>query len=938
AKQDYNGAYYVVDSGHSRLLCFDKNSDIHTVLLPTDTEGSNLYIDDFTAENGCVYLSASVWDGMMLKKEIIAEFRGEKYIRTVTERDYSNALVNKHRFYGICIQNDTLSYAECEENAIIVHHISLTDGKETTHKLSFKNAFNAVSDCAFSKDILYILDKTGTITAVKDNKQTVFYSTKWKGEKERIPYRLAVSPKGEVGFTDIRNNQAVQVDFDTQTTQVLLSETFSQTINFTKDGSGIMYLEDSGLQVKYGSRTESYSILSKNTKQIVRQALWFIDALLLAVAAAILLFRLLFILSKRKYTASQALSLWVIGAVATASIVISGMMLRNFSEIYREKYMKQIENSALIMANQIPEGILSKINLAEDFDNEAYRSLCSIMEGVFPADVDFNKQLYCNILKLSEDGETAFAVAYLDQSIGTYFPLDEIDTAEVIQAYQPENKGKVIWNDGVEDISGAYISVKVPIYQEGKVVGVVMVGSETYVIRDIITKMQIRIVFSIIVILMLIWLAISETMAWVGNKERYKARVDSGDTASMPGHLIRLLIFAVFACYNMATAFLPIWVLKNSNIFSGASRDFMASLPLTINIFVIGIMSLFTAAAVRKLSIKRILTISTACSFCGNLIMFLFPSYVTVFIGLFIDGIGVGLITNAIYILLTYIKNEDDQQFGLTLYNKAYLSGINFGMLSGSALAVLLGQRTVFAVIALIWLGLMLVGTLLVNELQGLLSYDNNSESTQESIPVGRFLINKSVMSFIVLIQNPYIIFNSFVFYYVTIFCEKMGYVEVIASLMIMLYSEVAVIMGNILTKNMSKLFGSYGMYMAYITNIAALMLFAFTQNTVGLVLALLLMGTAAAYGKPLQQTWFLKLKQTRQFGEDNAMGVYNFSENIGESLGPVVFSSLMSYSPLFNAISVFCGAVFAAGCGHLLINRKELKNSNKQIQESEII
>ena len=556
------------------------------------------------------------------------------------------------------------------------------------------------------------------------------------------------------------------------------------------------------------------------------------------------------------------------------------------------------------------------------------------MEAVFPKDVDFNKQLYCNILKLSEDGETAFAVAYLDQSIGTYFPLDEIDTAEVIQAYQPENKGKVIWNDGVEDVSGTYLSVKVPIYQKGQVVGVVMVGSETYVIQNEIQKVQIRIVFSIIVIVLLIWLAISEIMAWISNKERYQARIDAGDTASMPGHWIRLLIFAVFACYNMATAFLPVWVLNNCNIFPNVSRNLMASLPLTINIFVIGIMSLFTAKAVRKLSIKRILTISIACSFCGNLIMFLFPSYVTVFFGLFIDGIGVGLITNAIYIILTYIKNEDDQQSGLTLYNKAYLSGINFGMLSGSALAVLLGQRTVFAVIALIWIGLMLMGTLLVKELQGLLSYDNNSEHTQESIPVRKFLINKPIMSFIVLFQNPYIVFNSFVFYYVSVFCEKMGYSEIIASLLIMMYSEVAVILGDALTKNMSGLFGKYGMYVAYITNIAALMLFAFTQNTVGLVLALLLMGSAAAYGKPLQQTWFLKLKPTRQFGEDKAMGVYNFSENIGESLGPVVFSNLMSSNPLFNAISVFCSAVFAAGCGHFLLNRKEQKNSNNQIQE----
>ena len=90
AKQDEQGLYYVVDSGHNRLLCFDKNTDIHFRLLPTDTEGSNLYIDDFAAENASVYLSASVWNGMMLGKEIIAEFRGGKYIRTITERDYSD--------------------------------------------------------------------------------------------------------------------------------------------------------------------------------------------------------------------------------------------------------------------------------------------------------------------------------------------------------------------------------------------------------------------------------------------------------------------------------------------------------------------------------------------------------------------------------------------------------------------------------------------------------------------------------------------------------------------------------------------------------------------------------------------------------------------------------------------------------------------------------
>ena len=140
-------------------------------------------------------------------------------------------------------------------------------------------------------------------------------------------------------------------------------------------------------------------------------------------------------------------------------------------------------------------------------------------------------------------------------------------------------------------------------------------------------------------------------------------------------------------------------------------------------------------------------------------------------------------------------------------------------------------------------------------------------------------------MSFFALIQNPYIVFNSFVYYFVPLFCGNMGYDETIVSILIMLYSEVAVLTGDMLTNPVAKLLGNRGMYAAYATNIAAVMVFALTRNMLGVVLALLMMGSAA-YGKTLQQTWFPKQKQARQYGEDRAMGVYNFTENIGESLG----------------------------------------------------
>ena len=183
-------------------------------------------------------------------------------------------------------------------------------------------------------------------------------------------------------------------------------------------------------------------------------------------------------------------------------------------------------------------------------------------------------------------------------------------------------------------------------------------------------------------------------------------------------------------------------------------------------------------------------------------------------------------------------------------------------------------------------------------------------------------------MSFFVLIQNPYIVFNSFVFYFVPLFCGNMGYDETIVSILIMLYSEVAVLTGDMLTNRVTKLLGNRGMYAAYATNIAAVMVFALTRNMLGVVLALLMMGMASAYGKTLQQTWFLKQKQARQYGEDRAMGVYNFTENIGESLGPIVFARLMAQRPLLSAVSAFCGTIAALGAGHFALNRKELKET----------
>lgn len=126
AKQDENGNYYVIDSGHNRLICFDENATVkYAISNVTDDESNGLYIDDFVIYNDLIYISASEWDGMILSKEVLLVYDKEKYVRTIATRDYSNQLVNKHRFHGLTVNYDALRYIEADKSSISVHKVDL---------------------------------------------------------------------------------------------------------------------------------------------------------------------------------------------------------------------------------------------------------------------------------------------------------------------------------------------------------------------------------------------------------------------------------------------------------------------------------------------------------------------------------------------------------------------------------------------------------------------------------------------------------------------------------------------------------------------------------------------------------------------------------------------------------------------------------------------
>ncbi len=956
---------YVIDSGHSRFFCFDRDgNEIFEISDPSDNGESILYIDDLSVSGKDIYLSASEWDGMQIARELIVKIDQDgNYLETIAERDYSSRFMNKHRFYGLHTGESSLVYAECLENSFLIHRVELADLSERVESLAYKDAFNAVGDIVFDEnEIPVVLNKDGTIERFRSaTDQGLVYTTAWPGEELRVPYRLGIYD-GAVYFTDIRSGAVVRADQAGQTGVVCHEGTDSQTVFFTPEGR--MLLAESGGIHMTGKEDAVFLDFQKPESMIRDQQLKIAAAALLAVVFVLLLFRALVLVLTHKFTLTEGVGFSIIAAVIIVSGVISAMLLHSFRVSYREKIQEQLEAAAYVVAKQISEEDMNNIRTTADYDGEAYRAVSDLMESSFPPEQEFYSQIYCNIQKLDKEKGIAYAVAYLDKSIGVYFPLDEYETEEVRRVYEEREP---VWNQESTDVSGTYLALKVPIIGSfNEVVGAVAVGVDTYVIDETLNNMQRRVALSVIVIVMIIWVLATEAMSYILGKEARTRTAGADGERPFPAHLIRLLVFLVFSAYNLSSTFLPVYVLRNSELFSGEMRNLAASLPLTVNIFALGVMSLFCAPMIRRLGMKRLMALSALFAFAGNLLLVSLPNYYAIFLGLLLDGIGEGLIMNTLYVILTYIKNEEDRQSGFTIYNAAYLSGVNFGMLSGSLLAVAFGQRPVFLVTTLTWAGLLVFGLYLVRQLEGFVdtapeaapggtetetgtkvvaggtgaeaavgagtgAETRAAAASSEGTAAGaagissfRFITDKAVMSFIVLIQNPYIIFNSFVFYLVPIFCSENGYNETIVSILIMLYSQIAVLSGDRLTERMSALFGSKAIYTALLLNVTAVLVFALTGSMTGLVAALLILGFSAAFGKPVQQNYFLNRKAAVLYGEDRAIGVYNFTENIGESLGPIVFSRLMGAS--LHGYTIFL-TVIAGCCGlHFAANMEEVK------------
>ena len=161
----------------------------------------------------------------------------------------------------------------------------------------------------------------------------------------------------------------------------------------------------------------------------------------------------------------------------------------------------------------------------------------------------------------------------------------------------------------------------------------------------------------------------------------------------------------------------------------------------------------------------------------------------------------------------------------------------------------------------------------------------------------------------------------SFVYYYLPLYSDASGLNEVTVAVLMMLYSMFAIYLGGGLTKWVMQRTGKAAPYTPILLSAAAVLLYALMANFWGLFAAIFVLGLANGFGRSVQQAQFSMLDECEEYGVPDAMGIFNFTDFIGQSFGPAVMGLVFLSKNMFGSTCVFAAALALVCAVHFAIN-----------------
>lgn len=919
------GNTYVIDDGKRTLLVLDERQQLIRKISGGSDNAAFFYAARVCDDTeGDIYIADMIFgsQGNRIEKERIIKITANKQ-SVLYECDYSDC-ANPPLQYGNILdlqeKDGKIFFLKKEEDGIALYRIT-EEESPVAERVTKVAADYYISDGTYDviTDSIIITTRLGEIyqceTTKADWQQIMGYTP------GQIPWNVTATA-GEVYYSDLgqRGIGHYSMDSGEKPEIIYRNDSILYALALSADGKTITATNNTNFVYldteSYSGQSCEKSVVGNRIKVIV---FWIVT---IAVVICELILMIAFLIKVLKSIKDKAevsrIALVVVSSVLMAVIAsyssISELMAR--SDEQTSNYMSIFAES---LRQQIDVEQLQELDEVSDYHSETYNQIKAKLDKLI--EIGYQNETYYYYVIYTTDGVNINCMMDYEDTTVCGQPLFEYGDNEYTKVLTTGEEYTI------SEISsyGAWTFMLSPITDEsGNVIAALEVGlNQDQMVTEKLELIKENIITVLCSCGVLIMLILECVFAISFYEKRKKIPKEMRDiTQQMP---IRIMVFLVYVTDSMQDAFIAILCSRMYADTLPISKELAIALPMSLQLLAAALFSAFGGRLAGKYGIRKLMRVGLASQMAGFLMCILIPGYEGILIGKLFIGIGLGTVYVTANTIASMGSKEEYVETGFADVSAGVLSGVTIGVGLGAIILDFADYRLVY-LIGAIMLGCGLLLTVSVKNV----TFEETKQKGLQILDIVKFLCKKRVAAFFLLILIPFMIALSYREYFFPLYVEQFGIDEVQIGRIYLGCGVLVLYIGPYLSKRILKMFGAGKSIMLASLCMAFNMAFFFLMpNLFSVIAGMVILSVVISFAYTCQYTYYERMQECSEVGMGNAMGIYSMFENIGQTMGPVIYGAAIMLGER-QGIGLLAGLMFIMVLIFGKIGFRRGKRSNK--------
>ena len=877
-----SGRLYIIDQGKKTVLITDGQGKLlRSIDCGTDGD-SEPYYASLVAEgaDGSIYVADTRYagQGTRISQERIFRYDADGENGTcIYLIDYEAIEQEAPLQYGNILslreENGALVFTRKTDNGLAVCQLDLASGRLQSAGYDLPGQYISDADAEPGTLRPIFTNRLGQVCTVTDGATEVLL------DEGRTSWMLCAE-EGRIYYSDIAANAVLCYDLETGREEIVLEA--PDILYGVQTAGGRLYTTDYMGYYMLEDGEASYVDALTYSQPLLRCALWaalFLGGLL-AVAVAYLL--LAPALHRPKSELFQRMAI-VLGVSLCMGCLVGYITITQMVSNQKATVMEQLNLFCDILVENTDTEALANIDSLADYKGADFNQVKEPLDAL--TRMGYENGMYYYYAIYSTDGEVIYTIMDFEETLPARYP---------VYAYGEEGYTEVLAEgESVEfggDVSsyGSWAFVLKPIRDAaGTPIAIMEVGTNLDDLDSQIQELVKEVALTILSMAVVLLMIIVEIIFYAEHRERKRKNLAlPGLAAQFP---LRLLIFLAYLVDCMQDAFVSILANQLYTPILGIPQSVGAALPLSAQVFAAAVMAFLGGGLSRKAGVKKTLVGGFLLEITGCLLCGAGGTYFSLLGGKAVIGMGLGLIIVSLNAIAARGEDEAESAKAFTDISAGTLAGVTAGAGVGSIILSFGHYSMVYFVGAAI----LLIGLAL--SFSGRDYKEVAVAKAKEEVGFFRFLFNRQVITFLLLMLLPFLMGLSFREYFFPIYAAELGMSETMIGRLYLICGLLVIYAGPQLTgKLIARLGGKWTVALASGLIIAAPLLYVAIPTLATTIVGVLLLSVAISFGYAAQSTYYSELPSVEHYGGGRAMGIYSLFENIGQTIGPMIYGLAM--------------------------------------------